>query len=217
MLNEQRRTIIAEYCRESFSSRTPCSSQAEHDRRVLQEELLRQQQDFREVHQQDLIKQQELQKFRNSAYDEFTRQKFIEDEKIIMELSGRLQELQNEVNFMNDSKDFMDAESICSGNPHVARGMGSSRLACNRRRRTREGPEPACVQTPNPDRVAHAGEEGRINILPWYRPAGVAKTNSESRRRENRAARKGKWSPRWYGDDSPHLSLPNSQPCIGGS
>ena len=21
----------------------------------------------------------------------------------------------------------------------------------------------------------------------------------------------------WYGDDSPHLSLPNSQPCVGGS
>ena len=36
-----------------------------------------------------------------------------------MELSGRLQELQNEVNFMNDSRDFRDAESICSGNSHV--------------------------------------------------------------------------------------------------
>ena len=33
-----------------------------------------------------------------------------------MELSGRLQELQNEVNCMNDSKDFQDAESIRSGN-----------------------------------------------------------------------------------------------------
>ena len=41
-----------------------------------------------------------------------------------MELSGRLQELQNEVNFMNDSKDFMDAESICSGNPHVTSPPG---------------------------------------------------------------------------------------------
>ena len=30
----------------------------------------------------------------------------------------------------------------------VARGMGSPRRANNRRRRTREGPEPACVQTP---------------------------------------------------------------------
>ena len=51
----------------------------------LQEELLRQQQDFREVHQQDLIKMKKLQKFQNSTFDEFTKQKFIEDQKIIME------------------------------------------------------------------------------------------------------------------------------------
>ena len=36
-----------------------------------------------------------------------------------MELSGRIQELQNEVNCMNDSKDFQDAESVRSGNSHV--------------------------------------------------------------------------------------------------
>ena len=45
------------------------------------------------------MKQQELQKFQNSAFDEFTQKKFIEDQKTIMELSGRLQELQNEVKF----------------------------------------------------------------------------------------------------------------------
>ena len=38
-----------------------------------------------------------------------------------MELSGRIQELQNETNCMNDSKEFQDAESIRSGNSHVAR------------------------------------------------------------------------------------------------
>ena len=65
-----------------------------------------------------------MQKFQNSAFDEFTQKKFIEDPKTIIELSGRLQELQNEVNFMNDSKDFMDAESICSGNPHVTSPLG---------------------------------------------------------------------------------------------
>ena len=36
-----------------------------------------------------------------------------------MELSGTLQELQNEVNCMNDSKDFQDTESVRSGNFHV--------------------------------------------------------------------------------------------------
>ena len=43
---------------------------------------------------------------------------------INMELSGRLQELQNEVNCMNDSKDFQDAESIGSGNSHVTSQPG---------------------------------------------------------------------------------------------
>ena len=85
---------------------------------------MRQQQDFREVHQQDLMKMEELQKFQNSTFDEITKQKFIEDQKIIMELSGRLQELQNEVKCMNDSKDFQDAESIRSGNSHVTSQPG---------------------------------------------------------------------------------------------
>ena len=123
MLSEQRRTIIAEYS-EKVLHHELLAAQAEQDRKVLQKELLRQQQDFREVHQQDLMKQQELQKFQNSAFDEFAQKKFIEDQKTIMELSGRLQELQNEVNCMNDSRDFRDAESICSGNPHVTSPPG---------------------------------------------------------------------------------------------
>ena len=105
LLNEQRKTIIAEYC-EKVSHNELIAAQAEHERRILQGELLRQQQNFREVHQQNLIKMKELQEFQNSTFDEFTRQRFIEDQKTIMELSGRLQELQNEVNCMNDSKDF---------------------------------------------------------------------------------------------------------------
>ena len=39
--------------------------------------------------------------------------------KTILELSGRVQELQNEVNCINDSKDFQDRESVRSGNSHV--------------------------------------------------------------------------------------------------
>ena len=123
LLNEQRKTIIAEYC-EKVSHHELLAAQAEQERRILHGELLRQQQDFREVHQQDLIKMKELQKFQNSTFNEFTRQKFIEDQKTIMELSGRLQELQNEVNCMNDSKDFQDAESVRSGNSHVTSQPG---------------------------------------------------------------------------------------------
>ena len=61
MLDEQRRTIIAE-CSEKVLHHELLAAQAEQDRKVLQEELLRQQQDFREIHQQDLMKHQELQK-----------------------------------------------------------------------------------------------------------------------------------------------------------
>ena len=123
LFNEQRRTIIAEYC-EKVSHHEFLAAQAEQDRRILQEELWRQQQDFREVHQQNLTEMEELQKFQNSTFDELTKQKFIEDQKTVMELSGRLQELQNEVNSMNDSKDFQDAESVRSGNSHVTSQPG---------------------------------------------------------------------------------------------
>ena len=62
MLDEQRRTIIAE-CSEKVLHHELLAAQAEQDRKILREELLRQQQDFREVHQQDLMKMKELQKF----------------------------------------------------------------------------------------------------------------------------------------------------------
>ena len=123
MLDEQRRIIVAEYG-EKVLHHEFLAAQAEQNRKILQEELLRQQQDFREVHQQDLMKMKELQKFQNSTFDELTRQKFIEDQNTIMELSGRLQELQNEVNCMNDSKDLQDAESVHSGNSHVTSQPG---------------------------------------------------------------------------------------------
>ena len=62
---------------------------------------------------------EELRKFQSSTFDALARRKLIEDQNTVLELSGRVQELQNEVNCMNDSEDFQDAESVCSGNSHV--------------------------------------------------------------------------------------------------
>ena len=62
---------------------------------------------------------EELRKFQSSTIDTLARLKLIEDQNTILELSGRVQELQNEVNCMNDSKDYQDAESVRSGNFHV--------------------------------------------------------------------------------------------------
>ena len=62
---------------------------------------------------------EKLRKFQSSTFDTLARRKLIEDQNTFMELSRRLQKLQNEVNCMSDSKDFQDAESVRSGNSHV--------------------------------------------------------------------------------------------------
>ena len=118
-LMNKRQMIIAEYC-EKVSHHELQAARAEQERRILQEELWRQEKVFREVHQQNLTEMEELRKFQScSTFDTIARRKLIEDQNTIMELSGRLQELQNEVNCMSDSKDFQDAESVRSGNSHV--------------------------------------------------------------------------------------------------
>ena len=58
-------------------------------------------------------------KFFSSTFDTIARRKLIEGQNTNLELSGRVQELQNEVCCVNDSKDFQDAESYRSGNSDV--------------------------------------------------------------------------------------------------
>ena len=102
LFDEQRQMIIEECC-EKVSHHELQAARAEQERKILQEELWRQAKDFREVHQQNLTEMEELRKFQSSTFDTLARQKLIEDQNTIMELSVRLQELQNEVNCMNDS------------------------------------------------------------------------------------------------------------------
>ena len=47
------------------------------------------------------------------------RRRSVEDQDTILELTGKIQELQNEITCMNDSRDFQDAESVRSGHSHV--------------------------------------------------------------------------------------------------
>ena len=118
LLEEQRQTILAE-CHARVSHHELEAAQAEEERRLLQGQLWRQKLVFREAHQRSLTEMEELRKFQSSTFDSIARRKLIEDQNTILELSGRVQELQNEVNCMNDSEDFQDAESVRSGNSHV--------------------------------------------------------------------------------------------------
>ena len=59
-------------------------------------------------------------RFQGSTFDTIARRKFIADRDTVLELTGKKQELQNEINCMNDSRDLQDAESVRSGESHVA-------------------------------------------------------------------------------------------------
>ena len=118
LLEEQRQTFLAE-CDARVSHHELQAAQAEEERRLLQGQLWQQKLELREAHQRSLTEMEELRKFQSSAFDTMSRLKFIEDQNTILELGQRVQKLQNEVNCMNDSKDFQDAESIRSGNSHV--------------------------------------------------------------------------------------------------
>ena len=110
--------IIAEYL-EKVSHLELQAAHAEEDRRREQGQIWRQKLEFREAREQSLTEMEELQKFQSSTFDTLARRKLIEGQNTILELSGRVQELQIEVNCMNGSQDFQDAESFRSGNFHV--------------------------------------------------------------------------------------------------
>ena len=64
---------------------------------------------------------EELKRVQELRIDEFSRRRLIENQDTTDELTARIQELQNEVNCLNDSRDSKDAESVRSGLSHVTR------------------------------------------------------------------------------------------------
>ena len=89
------------------------------DQQLLHEQLVKQNWDLREVHEKSISEMEELKKFQNSTFDTIARRRFVEDQDTILELIGKIQELENEINCMNDPRDFQDAESVRSGHSHV--------------------------------------------------------------------------------------------------
>ena len=67
-----------------------------------------------------LNEMEELKKFQSSTFDTIARLRLVEDQDTVLELTGKIQEWQNEINCMSDSRDFQDAEPVRSGNSHVA-------------------------------------------------------------------------------------------------
>ena len=89
------------------------------DQQLLHWQLLKQNWDLREAHENSLKELEDLKKFQSSTFDTITRRRLVEDQDTVLELTGKIQELQNEINCMNDSRDFQYAESVRSGHSLV--------------------------------------------------------------------------------------------------
>ena len=89
--------------------------QLRRDQQLLHEQLLEQNRDLREAHEKSLNEMEELKRFQGSTFDTISMRKLVEDRDTILELTSKIQELSNEINCMNDSRDVQDAESVRSG------------------------------------------------------------------------------------------------------
>ena len=97
----------------------PAEELQRRDQQLLHAQFLQQKSELREAHNKSLNEMEELKKFQSSTIDTNARRRLVEDQDTILELTGKIQELQNETNCMNDSRNFQDAESVRSGNSHV--------------------------------------------------------------------------------------------------
>ena len=90
------------------------------DHQLIHEQFLKQNRDLREAHEKSFSEMEELKRFQGSTFDTIARRKLVEDRDTILELTAKIHELQNEINCMTDSRDSQDAESVRSGQSHVA-------------------------------------------------------------------------------------------------
>ena len=70
------------------------------DQQLIHDQLLEENWDLREAHEKSLNEMNELKKFQSSTFDTIARRRLVEDQDTILELIGKIQELQNEINCM---------------------------------------------------------------------------------------------------------------------
>ena len=93
--------------------------QLRRDQLLLHEQFSEQNRDLREAQIKNIYEMEELKRVQEPRIDEFSRKRLIENQDTIHELTARIQELQNEVYSLNDSRDLENAESVRSGLSHV--------------------------------------------------------------------------------------------------
>ena len=75
--------------------------QLRRDQQLFHEQLLKQNWGLREAHEKSLSEIEELKRFQGSTFDTIARRKLVEDRDTILELTGKIQELQSEIKMLN--------------------------------------------------------------------------------------------------------------------
>ena len=81
----------------------------------LREELAQREKALRDNLIRNIHEVEELKRAQEMRIDEFSRHELIESHATIQELSSQIQELRERMNYLNDSREFQDVESMCSG------------------------------------------------------------------------------------------------------
>ena len=69
--------------------------QLRRDQQLLHAQLLEQNRELREAHMKSLNEMEELKRFQGSTFDGFSTRKLIEGRDTVLELTAKIQELQN--------------------------------------------------------------------------------------------------------------------------
>ena len=95
------------------------NEQLRRDELLLHEQLSEQNRELREAHEKSLNEMEEMKRVLGANFDTSSRRKLVEDRHTVLQLTAKIQELQNEINCMNDARDFQDSEAVRSGQSHV--------------------------------------------------------------------------------------------------
>ena len=81
----------------------------------LQEELVQRERALRDTRIRNIHEVEELKRAQEMRIDEFSKHGLRESHAAFQELISQIQRLQERTKYMNDSTEFQDLESICSG------------------------------------------------------------------------------------------------------
>ena len=113
-------TCIREFQRQAHSNRLEMDSvncgyeESRREQARLHEELAQREKAHQDTRIRNTYEVEGLKRAQAMRIDEFSRHELRENHAIIQELTSQMQELQERMNYMNDSKEFQDEESICN-------------------------------------------------------------------------------------------------------